>query len=149
MQILWKDNHHLALLLSPPPKCQKLFATAIHGFNTCNISHTLRMNPVIHENIIEEFWLAAKIVISEAVFREVMGFIDKSTNLVSLEKGVIEGVLLEMDYEGVYLVLQKKLLIPYWRYIAHVFMVSMSGNEGTYDMLNKDQTSAFVALAMN
>ncbi|KAL8228644.1 hypothetical protein R6Q59_000551 [Mikania micrantha] len=45
--------------------------------------------------------------------------------------------------------LQKKPLIPYWRYIAHVFMVYMSGNKGTFHMLNKEQSSAFVTLAMN
>ncbi|KAL8260142.1 hypothetical protein R6Q59_028095 [Mikania micrantha] len=78
-----------------------------------------------------------------------MGFTDKYTDPVSLENGMIEGVLSEMGYKGVYPMLQKKLLIPYWRYIAHVFMVSMSGYKGTYDMLNKDQSSAFVALAMN
>ncbi|KAL8208914.1 hypothetical protein R6Q57_008326 [Mikania cordata] len=119
MQILWKDNHNLALLLSPPPESQRLFS-AIHCFNTCKISHALRMNPVIPENLTEEFRLAAKvhkegdggketiiaevqnieIVISEAEIREVMGFIDKSTDPVSLEKGVIEGVLSEWVMKG-------------------------------------------------
>ncbi|KAL8249575.1 hypothetical protein R6Q59_006443 [Mikania micrantha] len=147
LQILWKDNHNLALLLSPPPESQRLITSAIHGFNTCKISHALRMNPVIHENLIKGFWLYAKMhkegdggkrtittrvqdieivisetVISETVIREVMGFTDKSTDPLSLEKGVIEGVLSEMGYEEVYPMLQKKLLIPYWRYIAHVFM---------------------------
>ncbi|KAL8209501.1 hypothetical protein R6Q57_006233 [Mikania cordata] len=78
-----------------------------------------------------------------------MAFTDKSTDPASLDKGVIEGVISEMGYEGVYLMLQKKLPIPYWTYIAHVFMECMSGNKGTFDMLNKEQTSAFVALAMN
>ncbi|KAL8211267.1 hypothetical protein R6Q57_005704 [Mikania cordata] len=54
-----------------------------------------------------------------------------------------------MGYEGVYLMLQKKLRIPYWRYIAHVFMVCKSGNKGTFDMLNTEQSLAFVALTMN
>ncbi|KAL8240113.1 hypothetical protein R6Q59_013468 [Mikania micrantha] len=121
------------------------------------------MNPVIHENLVEEFWLSAKlhkeggsgkgtiiarvqdieIVISEAVIREVMAFTNKPTDPVALEKGVIKGVLSEMGYEGIYPMLQKKLLIPYWRYIAHVFMMCMSGNKGTFDMLNKEQSSAF------
>ncbi|KAL8213971.1 hypothetical protein R6Q57_003420 [Mikania cordata] len=169
LQILWKDNHNLALLISPPPESQKQFAYAIHGFNTCKISHALRMNPVSHENIVEEFLLSAninkegdggkgtittrvqdtEIVISEAVIREVMAFTNKPTDHVSLEKEVIEGVLSEMGYEGVYSMMQKKLLIPYWRYIAHVFMVCMSGNKGTFDMLNKKKSFAFVALAMN
>ncbi|KAL8201885.1 hypothetical protein R6Q57_011032 [Mikania cordata] len=78
-----------------------------------------------------------------------MAFTNKFTDPVSLEKGVIEDVLSEMGYKGVYPMLQKKLLIPYWRYIAHIFMVCMSGNKGTFDMLKKDQSSAFVVLAMN
>ena len=59
IQILWKDSHNLALLMATPPDSQKDFASAIHGFDTCCISHPLRLNPVIHENLIEEFWLSA------------------------------------------------------------------------------------------
>ncbi|KAL8223153.1 hypothetical protein R6Q57_020552 [Mikania cordata] len=51
-----------------------------------------------------------------------MAFTEKSTYLVALEKGLIEGALSEMGYEGIYPMLLKKILIPYWRYIAHVFM---------------------------
>ncbi|KAL8209463.1 hypothetical protein R6Q57_006195 [Mikania cordata] len=136
MQTLWKDNHNLALPLSRPPESQRLLASAIHVFNTGKISHALRMNPVINENLIEEFWLSAKIhkegdgrkgtitarvqdmeiVITETIIRKVMCFTDKSTD-------------------------------P--RYVDHVFMVSMSGKKRTFDMLNKDKTSAFVALSMN
>ncbi|KAL8245773.1 hypothetical protein R6Q59_006989 [Mikania micrantha] len=75
-----------------------------------------------------------------------MAFTDEPTDLVTLEKGVTEGVLSEMGYEGIYSMLQKKLQIPYWRYIAHVFMLCMSGNKGTFDMLNKEQSSAFSPL---
>ncbi|KAL8228412.1 hypothetical protein R6Q57_015996 [Mikania cordata] len=126
------------------------------------------MNPVIHENLIEEFWLSASVdkeadsksgaitaqvqntgtVITEDVIRDVLTFLDKSTDPVSVQKEVIQNVLNNMGYEGVYPMLQKKQLTPYWRYIAHVFMVCMSGNK-TFDMLNKDQASAFVSLAMN
>ncbi|KAL8243979.1 hypothetical protein R6Q59_010237 [Mikania micrantha] len=132
LQILWEDSHNLALLMSPPPESQRLFASAIHGFNICRIFHALRMNSIIHENLIKEFWLLAKTVI-----REAMAFTDKPTDPVSLLKEIIEGVLSEMGCEGVYPMLQKKLLIPYWRYIAHVFMLCMSGNKGIIDMLNK------------
>ncbi|KAL8208972.1 hypothetical protein R6Q57_008384 [Mikania cordata] len=70
------------------------------------------MNPFIHENLVEEFWLSAKIhkegdggkgaitarvqdieiVISETVIRGVMAFTDKPTDPISLEKGVIEEI---------------------------------------------------------
>ncbi|KAL8199668.1 hypothetical protein R6Q57_013236 [Mikania cordata] len=131
LQILLTDSHNLALLISPPPESQKQFAFSIHGFNTCKISRSLRMNPVIHENLVEESWLPTKI------------------NKYGDDNELIEGILSKMGYEGVYLMLQKKILIPSWRYIPHLFMVCMSGNKGSFDMLNKEQTSAFVALSMN
>ena len=61
VQVLWKETHNLALLISPPSDSQKIFTSAIQGFDTCCISHALRLNPVIYENLIEEFWLSAKL----------------------------------------------------------------------------------------
>ncbi|KAL8205552.1 hypothetical protein R6Q57_009103 [Mikania cordata] len=54
LQIVWTDYRNLALLIAAPPESQKQSASTIRGFDTCKISHALRMNPVIHENLIQE-----------------------------------------------------------------------------------------------
>ncbi|KAL8226775.1 hypothetical protein R6Q57_016607 [Mikania cordata] len=124
LQIVWKDYHNIALLIAPPPESQKQFASVVHGFETSKIAHALRMNPVIHENLIEEFWLSASIdkeadskrgaitaqvqntgiVITEDVIRDVLAFLDKSTD----PRGVVTRNL-KMLYESTFpLMLQNR-----------------------------------------
>ncbi|KAL8218005.1 hypothetical protein R6Q57_021378 [Mikania cordata] len=98
------------------------------------------MNPVIHENLIEDFWLSALVNKQGDDGRGIMSAKVQNTEIVISEKS---------DSGGVSTMLHKKYLITYWRYIEHVLMVCISGNKGTFDMLNREQASAFVSLAMN
>ncbi|KAI3754619.1 hypothetical protein L1987_54406 [Smallanthus sonchifolius] len=54
-----------------------------------------------------------------------------------------------MGYEGPYHPLYKKLLHPYWRYLAHVCMNCLSGRKRGFDELNTTIASAMVALTMS
>ncbi|KAL8225954.1 hypothetical protein R6Q57_018511 [Mikania cordata] len=118
-QIVWKDYHNIAMLIVSPPESPKQFASAVHGFETSKIAHALRMNPVIPKNLIEEFWLSPsvdkeaesrrgaitaqvqniRILITEGVIRDVLAFLDKSTDPFFVQKKLIQNVLNNMGYE--------------------------------------------------
>ncbi|KAM0041636.1 hypothetical protein Hdeb2414_s0011g00369651 [Helianthus debilis subsp. tardiflorus] len=55
-------------------------------------------------------------------------------------------VLIKMSYEGPCPPTIKKLLHPYWRFLAHVYLVSISENKSDIDKLTLRQTSGVVSL---
>ncbi|KAM0043285.1 hypothetical protein Hdeb2414_s0010g00339461 [Helianthus debilis subsp. tardiflorus] len=56
-------------------------------------------------------------------------------------------VLVKMSYEGaVPPPTIKKLLHPYWRFLAHIYLVCISGNKSGLDKLTLKQTSAVVSV---
>ncbi|MFS7929796.1 hypothetical protein Hanom_Chr04g00336641 [Helianthus anomalus] len=63
------------------------------------------------------------------MIREVLLFGDAAEDPVEHEKEKVIKVLDKMSYEGSYLPTTKKLLHPYWRLLAHVYLVCISGNK--------------------
>ncbi|MFS7963930.1 hypothetical protein Hanom_Chr08g00744141 [Helianthus anomalus] len=55
-------------------------------------------------------------------------------------------VIERMNYEGSSPPTTKKLLHPYWRFLAHVYLVCINGNKSGIDTLTIDQTSGVVVL---
>ncbi|MFS8002874.1 hypothetical protein Hanom_Chr13g01207211 [Helianthus anomalus] len=51
-----------------------------------------------------------------------------------------------MSYEGSYPLTTKKLLHPYWRFLAHVYLICISGNKSGIDALTIRQTSGVGSL---
>ncbi|KAF5823073.1 hypothetical protein HanRHA438_Chr01g0035161 [Helianthus annuus] len=51
-----------------------------------------------------------------------------------------------MSYEGSYPSTTKKLLHPYWSFLAHVYLVCISGNKSGIDTLTTRHTSAVLSL---
>ncbi|KAF5805121.1 hypothetical protein HanXRQr2_Chr05g0205351 [Helianthus annuus] len=60
---------------------------------------------------------------------------------LSIQRRKLWGVLSKMSYEGSYPPTTKKLLHPYWRFLAHVYLVCISGNKSGIDTLTIRQSS--------
>ncbi|MFS7936488.1 hypothetical protein Hanom_Chr05g00416181 [Helianthus anomalus] len=77
---------------------------------------------------------------------EVLLFGDPVDDPIKHSKEKIVPVLERMTYEGTYPPMTKKLLHPYWRFLAHVYLVCISGNKSGIDTLTIKQTLGVVAL---
>ncbi|KAJ0659298.1 hypothetical protein HanOQP8_Chr14g0524501 [Helianthus annuus] len=163
-QLEVNEFHNQAGYLSNPPADQvELFGLLIRGLNNCTLTHALRTNPVICSNCINTFWNTAKIlrqgegyieatvqktkiIISEAVIREVLRLGDQPDHPTLYDQARVQAALRRMGYEGGYPTVLKKLFPPYWRLLVHFFLQCIAENKGGWDQLNKTQTSAVVAL---
>ncbi|KAJ0879692.1 hypothetical protein HanRHA438_Chr10g0454471 [Helianthus annuus] len=163
-QLEVNEFHNQAGFLSNPPADQAgLFGSLIRGLNNFPLTHALRMNPVICSNCINAFWNTAKIdrqgvrfieatvqktkiVVSEAVIREVLRIGDQPHHPTLYDQARVQAALRRMSYEGGYPTVLKKLFPPYWRLLVHFFLQCIAENKGGWDQLNKTQTSAVVAL---
>ncbi|MFS7933958.1 hypothetical protein Hanom_Chr05g00385891 [Helianthus anomalus] len=125
-------------------------------------AHPLRENPIIREDWIKDFWNNAstkkgdtvikskvqnkELSVSEQDFREVLLFEDAASDPVEYTKEKVVEVLNIMSYEGSYPPTTKKLLHPYWIFLAHVYLVCISGNKSGIDTLTIKQSSGVVSL---
>ncbi|KAL8224110.1 hypothetical protein R6Q57_019585 [Mikania cordata] len=75
-------------------------------------------------------------------------FIVKPEDPVELDQGLVNRTIYHMGHEGAYPPTEKKLLHPYWRYLAHIGTQCVSGRKGGYDVLNQTLSSCLVALAL-
>ncbi|MFS7999277.1 hypothetical protein Hanom_Chr12g01164161 [Helianthus anomalus] len=51
-----------------------------------------------------------------------------------------------MSYEGSYPIVLKKLFLPYWILLVHIFLQCIVENKGRFDQMNKTKACALVAL---
>ncbi|KAJ0697274.1 hypothetical protein HanLR1_Chr10g0367161 [Helianthus annuus] len=159
----WEKTMNIACYLSDPPKSFDTFKSLIVGLNTCRLAHSLRENPVICEDWIKDFWdnstarkgdsvimskvRGTEVSISEQDIREVLLFGDAADDPIEYSKEKVMEVLTKMSYEGATPPPTiKKLLHPYWRLLAHIYLVCISGNKSGLDKLTLKQTSAVVSL---
>ncbi|MFS7953519.1 hypothetical protein Hanom_Chr07g00619641 [Helianthus anomalus] len=158
----WEKTMNVACYLTDPPKGFESYKSLIVGLNSCRLAHAFRENPIIREDWIKDFWNNAsakkgdtvikskvqnKVVsISEQDIREVLLFGDAANDPVDYTKEKVMDVLSKMSYEGSYPPTTKKLLHPYWRFLAHVYLVCISGNKSGIDTLTIRQTSGMVSL---
>ncbi|MFS7944201.1 hypothetical protein Hanom_Chr06g00509281 [Helianthus anomalus] len=154
---------NIACYLSDPPKGFELYKSLIVGLNTCRLAHSLRENPVIREDWIKDYWdnsMAKKgdsvieskvqgkeVSVSEQDVRDVLLFGDAAGDPTEYSKEKVMDILVKMSYEGVAPPPTiKKLLHPYWRLMAHIYLVCISGNKSGLDKLMLKQTSAVVSV---
>ncbi|KAJ0800563.1 hypothetical protein HanPI659440_Chr03g0104521 [Helianthus annuus] len=159
--------HNQAGYLSDlPAEHMEMFGSLIRGLNNCPITHALRVEPVICNSCINTFWNTAeinrqgakgagtieatvqkkKIIVSEAIVREVLRLGDLPQHPTSYNQTRVLAALRRMSYEGAYLTVLKKMFPPYWRLLVHFFLQCIAENKGGFDQLNKTQTCALVAL---
>ncbi|MFS8025243.1 hypothetical protein Hanom_Chr16g01472681 [Helianthus anomalus] len=148
--------------ITEPPKGHEIYKSLMISLNTCRLAHTFRENPIIREDWIRDFWNNAtakkgdnvirskiqnkKLLITEQVIHEVLLIGDADDDPVDHAKEKVMEVLSKMSYEGSCPPTTKKLLHPYWRCLAHVYLVCISGNKSGIDTLTIRQTSGLVSL---
>nr|KAJ0200409.1 hypothetical protein LSAT_V11C600322290 [Lactuca sativa] len=123
------------------------------GLNNYRIPQAFRANPVIHKDLTTEFWKNAsiikqgadgastigsmvkgtRVIISKQVTREVLKFGDASAFPIEYSFDQVKEVLEKMCYDETYPPIIKKLLPPYWRLLAHYFVICISGRKGGSD----------------
>ncbi|KAJ0796211.1 hypothetical protein HanPI659440_Chr04g0159551 [Helianthus annuus] len=90
-----------------------------------------------------------EILITKQTIRDVLLFGDAPDDPVEYPKQKIMSVPERMSYDGTYPPTTKKLLHPYLRFLAHVYLVYISGNMSGIDSLTIKQTLGVVALVEN
>ncbi|MFS7948120.1 hypothetical protein Hanom_Chr06g00556221 [Helianthus anomalus] len=163
-QLEVNEFHNQAGFLSDPPADQiELSESLIRGLNNCPLTQALRAEPVMCNSCINTFWntakinrqgagsieetmLKAKIIVTEAIIREVLRLGDQPHHPTSYDQTRVQASLRRMSYEGGYPTVLKKLFPPYWRLLVHFFLQCIAENKGGFDQPNKTQTSAIVAL---
>ncbi|KAL8205540.1 hypothetical protein R6Q57_009091 [Mikania cordata] len=166
-QLRFIPDHNIVAFIGDPPAKHAMFQTMVHGLNLSPINYAIREDPRICSSFINDFWNSVKeekdlkgnkcligkvqdesIIISEEIIRQTLQFGDKATHPIEIDRQTIESALVRMGYEGSFPPTEKKLLHPYWRYLAHVLTQCLSGRKGGYDILNLSMTSCMVALTL-
>ncbi|MFS7964524.1 hypothetical protein Hanom_Chr08g00751361 [Helianthus anomalus] len=124
-----------------------------------NCLDSLWENPVIREDWIKDLWdnsttkkgdsvikskvQGTEVSVSEQDIRDVLLFGDVAGDPIEYSKEKVMEILVKMSYEGAAPPPTiKKLLHPYWRLLAHTYMVCISGNKSGLDKMTLKQTSA-------
>ncbi|KAM0064064.1 hypothetical protein Hdeb2414_s0003g00098281 [Helianthus debilis subsp. tardiflorus] len=88
-----------------------------------------------------------EVSVSEQDIREVLLFGDAADDPTEYSKEKVMEVLVKRSYEGaVPPPIIMKLLHPYWRLLAHNYLVCISGNKSGLDKLTLKQTSVVVSV---
>lgn len=165
----FSDHHNIAACLSDPPQSHQEFKSMVYGLNNCRLTHAIRTNPVIYKSLVGEFWDKAsinkegadgegivesvvkgrKVIVSEQTIREVLQFGDQPGFPTEIPVDQIKEVLERMRYEGTFPPTIKKLLPPYWRFLAHSFVICISGRKGGADEISLSYIGAIIALIMD
>ncbi|MFS7964279.1 hypothetical protein Hanom_Chr08g00748311 [Helianthus anomalus] len=150
-QLEVNEFHNQAGFLSEPTVDQvELFGYLIKGLNKCPLTHALRANHVICSSCINTFWNIAKItrqragsieatvqktkiLVSEAVIREVLRLEDQPHHPKLYDQSRVQAALRRRSYEGGYPTVAKKLFPPYWRLLVHFFLQCIAENKGGWD----------------
>ncbi|KAL8237658.1 hypothetical protein R6Q59_018739 [Mikania micrantha] len=159
--------HNMSAYLGDPPEKHSEFKSMVDGLILSLVNYAIMEHPTIVSDFIEGFWsIVAKhtdangtvsiigkvqgqpIIIIEQILRECLQFGDKATDPVELDQGLVNRTVYQMGHEGAYPHTEKKLLHPYWRYLALVVTQCLSGRKGGYDVLNQTLSSCLVALAL-
>ena len=161
-------NHNQAVLLEPSDKYPELDLMFI-GLNNCRITHALTAKPTMDRLMIIDFWSHAvfvegdapgqeriesvvqghQILIDEARIRQALQIDDSPTDPVTLSPETINQILRMMDYEGTQSRFFKRLFPPFWRFLCHVYIHSMTAKRTGLHHVNYKYMAGICALANN
>ncbi|KAD5960631.1 hypothetical protein E3N88_12103 [Mikania micrantha] len=160
-------DHNMTAFLGEPPAKHSEFKSMVDGLILSPINYAIMEYPPIMTDFVRSFWSTVEesvdadgnitmvgkiqghpIIISEQIIRECLQFGDKDSDPVELDQALVNRTVFQMGHEGKYPPTEKKLLHPYWRYLAHVVTRCLSGRKGGYDVLNQTLSSCLVALAL-
>ncbi|KAL7602750.1 hypothetical protein Lser_V15G16330 [Lactuca serriola] len=162
-ELKFAESHNLAILLAEPPVDHNEFKSMIHGMKECCLASTLTLNPTIYQRLIREFWKSTtvkkkddsvfiealvkgcKIIVTEQIIRDVLNIDDQSSFPTEIELDQAQELLSNMGYEGDFPPTLKRLLPPYWRFLAHVFVSCISGRRSGADEISLRNAGAIAA----
>ena len=84
---------------------------------------------------------------TEKIIREVLRINDIPRFPTEISTDQTEEIVEKMGYEGVFHSTIKKLFPPYWRFLAHSFIICISGRRADTDEISLLNTDAISALA--
>ncbi|MFS7986631.1 hypothetical protein Hanom_Chr11g01012601 [Helianthus anomalus] len=113
-------HNQAGYLTDPPAEHMEMFGSLIRGLNNCPITHALRAEPTICNSCINTFWNTTKIdkqgaegagtieatiqkkkiIMSEAIVREVLRLGDQPHHATSYNQTKVLAALRRMSYEG-------------------------------------------------
>ena len=166
VELKFAESRNLAILLVDPLVFHSEFKSMIHGLKECCMATALILNLEIYQGVIKEFRKSAavksgenasvfleaivkgcKIIITEQIIRDALKIEDQSSFPTEIEMEQTQELLSRMSYEGVFSPTLMKLLRPYWRFLAHVFVSFISGRKSRADEISLGNTGAIDALA--
>ena len=147
-ELKFSENHNIAAYLLDPPAAHQEFRAMIHGLKRCCLAYAFTSNPTIFHYLVKQFWNKAsvskwedeedtvesviqgkKIVVSEQTIREVLQINDQPGFHAEISMEQTQEIIKRMGYEGVFPPTLKKLLPPYWRFLAHSFVICIPGRK--------------------
>nr|KAJ0193478.1 hypothetical protein LSAT_V11C800389040 [Lactuca sativa] len=158
--------HNLAIVMADPPVSHGEFKSMIHRLRECCLASAITVNPVDHQNIIREFWKTAKmkrdndgaviveavvkgckIEITEQFIREALLIDDQPGFPIEIGIEDVQKILKKMGYENNFPPTVKKLLPPYWRFLAHVYVSCIFGRRSGADEISLRNMGAIASVA--
>ena len=165
MALVKVDTHNQGGYLHDAPTAHQEYQSMIKVLRECPVVHALTVTPVIYEELITDFWVHArcvkesltlestvqgtKIVISEAIIREVLKITDQDDYPSEFSVKDIKQVLVYMYYEGSFPPINKKQLSPFWRFLFHTWFHCLCGRRGGTDEISLPHAHGLIALAMS
>ncbi|KAL8252199.1 hypothetical protein R6Q59_035892 [Mikania micrantha] len=160
-------DHNMFAYVGDPLEKHFMFKSMVEGLILSPLNYAIMEHPEIISKYIHSFWnlitectdangtvsLIGKvqgqpIIITEQILRECLRLGNKETVPVELDHELVQRTVYQLGHEGFYPHTEKKLLHPYWRYLAHVATQCLSGRKGGYDVLNQTLSSCLVAIAL-
>ncbi|XP_022003910.1 uncharacterized protein LOC110901387 [Helianthus annuus] len=107
-------------------------------------------NKVI-SSIVEVHGKNEKILVTEALIREVVNFPDEAESPIRFSERMVKGCMLRMGYQGALNAgnyLKSKFQKPY-KFLIHCVLMSLSHTKGSYDSMRDYQMNMVTALVLN
>ncbi|XP_022003443.1 interaptin-like [Helianthus annuus] len=107
-------------------------------------------NKVI-SSIVEVHGKMEKILVTEALIREVVNFPDEAESPTRFPERMVKGCMLRMGYQGALNAgnyLKSKFQKPY-KFLIHCVLMSLSHTKGSYDTMHDYQMNMVTALVLN
>ncbi|KAL8209228.1 hypothetical protein R6Q57_008640 [Mikania cordata] len=143
-------DHNMTAFLGDTPEKHSEFKNIVAGLILSPVNYAIMEHPSIVTDFIRGFWSTGeeRTDASGTILRECLQFGDKAADPVELYQELVNRTVYQMGHEGAYPLTEKKLLHPYWRYLAHIVTQCLSGRKGGYDVLNQTLSSCLVVLAL-
>ncbi|KAL8223139.1 hypothetical protein R6Q57_020538 [Mikania cordata] len=132
----------MTVYLGAPPEKHSEFKTLVDGLILSPVNYAIMEHPTVVADFIQSFWSSVTEHTNANGTLSIVGIVQGQPITIT------EQIIRENGTQGAYTPTEKKLLHPYWRYLAHVVTQCLSGRKRGYDVLNQTLSSCLVALAL-